>query len=146
MADIPHPLHYDDQFIDDILKTVKTIAVVGASPNKDRVSHRIMVMLKDQGYDVLPVNPRPGLEDIAGMKVYPSLAAIDQPVDMVDVFRRSEYLMDIAKETVAIGAKVLWGQLGVVDHAAAQYAEENGVKVVMDRCPKIELMRMDRIT
>ena len=90
---------------------------------------------------MIPVNPRPGLEDIRGLKVYPSLAAIDRPVDMVEVFRRPEDLMGVTKEAIAIGAKVLWGQIGVVDHAAAQLAEEAGMQVVMDKCPKIGLFR-----
>jgi predicted CoA-binding protein len=75
------------------------------------------------------------------LKVYPSLAAIDRPVDMVEVFRRPEDLMAVTKDAIAIGAKVLWGQIGVVDHGAAQLAEEAGMQVVMDRCPKIELFR-----
>jgi predicted CoA-binding protein len=90
---------------------------------------------------MIPVNPRPGLEEIRGLKVYPSLAAIDRPVDMVEVFRRPEDLMAVTKDAIAIGAKVLWGQIGVVDHEAAQLAEEAGMQVVMDRCPKIELFR-----
>ncbi|MDO7701162.1 MAG: CoA-binding protein, partial [Planktomarina temperata] len=98
-------------------------------------------VLSETGYDMIPVNPRPGLEDIRGLKVYPSLAAIDRPVDMVEVFRRPEDLMGVTKEAIAIGAKVLWGQIGVVDHAAAQLAEEAGMQVVMDKCPKIELFR-----
>lgn len=144
MADIHHPLQYDDHFIDDILNSVKTIAVVGASPQEDRVSHQIMLDLMAAGYDVIPVNPRPGLDKIANVKVYPNLAAIDRPVDMVDVFRKPEHLMAVAEEAIAIGAKVLWGQLEVIDHDAAKYAEDRGLKVIMDRCPKIELMRMGK--
>ena len=136
------PLIQDDQAIDDILNTVKTIAVVGASPNPDRVSHQIMVMLMERGYDVIPINPQPGLEEIAGLKVYPDLAAVDRPVDMVDVFRKPEHLMTVATDAITIKAKVLWGQLGVVDDEAAKLAHEAGLKVVMDRCPKIELDRM----
>ena len=133
----------DDQAIDDILNTVKTIAVVGASPNPDRVSHQIMVMLMEHGYDVIPINPRPGLEDIAGVKVFPELAAVDRPVDMVDVFRKPEHLMAVAIDAIAIKAKVLWGQLGVVDEDAARLARDAGLKVVMDRCPKIEFDRIE---
>ena len=128
--------------IDDILNTVKTIAVVGASPNPDRVSHQIMVMLMEHGYDVIPINPRPGLENIAGVKVFPELAAVDSTVDMVDVFRKPEHLMAVAIDAIAIKARVLWGQLGVVDEDAARLARDAGLKVVMDRCPKIELDRM----
>jgi predicted CoA-binding protein len=124
-----------------ILKSVKTIAMVGASPDKTKFSYGVLRVLSETGYDMIPVNPRPGLEDIRGLKVYPSLAAIDRPVDMVEVFRRPEDLMGVTKEAIAIGAKVLWGQIGVVDHAAAQLAEEAGMQVVMDKCPKIELFR-----
>ncbi len=137
------PFLQDDQGIDDILNTVKTIAVVGASPNPDRVSHQIMLMLMENGYDVIPINPRPGLEEIAGLKVFPELAAVDRPVDMVDVFRKPEHLMAVAIDAIAIQAKVLWGQLGVVDDEAAKLAHEAGLKVVMDRCPKIELDRIE---
>jgi len=136
-----HTQPYSDAYLQGILKSVKTIAMVGASPDKTKFSYGVLRVLSETGYDMIPVNPRPGLEDIRGLKVYPSLAAIDRPVDMVEVFRRPEDLMGVTKEAIAIGAKVLWGQIGVVDHAAAQLAEEAGMQVVMDRCPKIELFR-----
>ncbi len=136
-----HTKPYSEDYLQDILKSVKTIAMVGASPNKTRFSYGVLRVLHETGYDMIPVNPRPGLEEIRGIKVYPSLESIDRPVDMVDVFRRPEDLMEITKEAIAIGAKVLWGQIGVVDHEAAKLAEEAGMKVVMDRCPKIELFR-----
>ena len=136
-----HTLPYSDDYLQGILKSVKTIAMVGASPDKTKFSYGVLRVLSETGYDMIPVNPRPGLEDIRGLKVYPSLAAIDRPVDMVEVFRRPEDLMGVTKEAIAIGAKVLWGQIGVVDHAAAQLAEEAGMQVVMDKCPKIELFR-----
>ena len=136
-----HTKPYSEEYLQDILKSVKTIAMVGASPNKTRFSYGVLRVLHETGYDMIPVNPRPGLEEIRGIKVYPSLESIDRPVDMVDVFRRPEDLMEITKEAIAIGAKVLWGQIGVVDHQAAKLAEEAGMKVVMDRCPKIELFR-----
>lgn len=136
-----HTQPYSDDYLQGILKSVKTIAMVGASPDKTKFSYGVLRVLSETGYDMIPVNPRPGLEDIRGLKVYPSLAAIDRPVDMVEVFRRPEDLMGVAKEAIAIGAKVLWGQIGVVDHAAAQLAEEAGMQVVMDKCPKIELFR-----
>ena len=136
-----HTQPYSDDYLQGILKSVKTIAMVGASPDKTKFSYGVLRVLDETGYDMIPVNPRPGLEEIRGMKVYPSLAAIDRPVDMVEVFRRPEDLMEVAEEAIAIGAKVLWGQIGVVDHAAAKLAEEAGMKVVMDRCPKIELFR-----
>ena len=136
-----HTQPYSDDYLQGILKSVKTIAMVGASPDKTKFSYGVLRVLSETGYDMIPVNPRPGLEEIRGLKVYPSLAAIDRPVDMVEVFRRPEDLMGVTKEAIAIGAKVLWGQIGVVDHAAAQLAEEAGMQVVMDKCPKIELFR-----
>ena len=136
-----HTQPYSDAYLQGILKSVKTIAMVGASPDKTKFSYGVLRVLNETGYDMIPVNPRPGLEEIRGLKVYPSLAAIDRPVDMVEVFRRPEDFMDVTKEAIAIGAKVLWGQIGVVDHDAALLAEEAGMQVVMDRCPKIELFR-----
>ena len=136
-----HTQPYSDAYLQGILKSVKTIAMVGASPDKTKFSYGVLRVLNETGYDMIPVNPRPGLEEIRGLKVYPSLAAIDRPVDMVEVFRRPEDLMAGTKDAIAIGAKVLWGQSGVVDHEAAQLAEEAGMQVVMDRCPKIELFR-----
>ena len=136
-----HTQPYSDAYLQGILKSVKTIAMVGASPDKTKFSYGVLRVLSETGYDMIPVNPRPGLEDIRGLKVYPSLAAIDCPVDMVEVFRRPEDLMAVTKEAIAIGAKVLWGQIGVVDHEAALLAEKSGMRVVMDRCPKIELFR-----
>jgi predicted CoA-binding protein len=136
-----HTQPYSDAYLQGILKSVKTIAMVGASPDKTKFSYGVLRVLNETGYDMIPVNPRPGLEEIRGLKVYPSLAAIDRPVDMVEVFRRPEDLIAVTKDAIAIGAKVLWGQIGVVDHEAAQLAEEAGMQVVMDRCPKIELFR-----
>ena len=115
--------------------------MVGASPDKTKFSYGVLRVLNETGYDMIPVNPRPGLKEIRGMRVYPALSAIDRPVDMVEVFRRSEDLMDITKEAISIGAKVLWGQIGVIDFDAAKLAEEAGLQVVMNRCPKIELFR-----
>ena len=136
-----HTQPYSDAYLQGILKSVKTIAMVGASPDKTKFSYGVLRVLSETGYDIIPVNPRPGLEEIRGLKVYPSLAAIDRPVDMVEVFRRPEDLMDVAKEAISIGAKVLWGQIGVVDHKAAQLAEDAGMQVVMDKCPQLELFR-----
>ena len=115
--------------------------MVGASPDKTKFSYGVLRVLHETGYDMIPINPRPGLVEIRGIKVYPSLDAIDRSVDMVEVFRRPEDLIGVTKEAIAIDAKVLWGQIGVVDHDAAKLAEEAGIKVVMDRCPKIELFR-----
>ena len=136
-----HNEPYSDAYIQDILSSVKTIAMVGASPDKTKFSYGVLRVLHETGYDMIPINPRPGLETIRGLKVYPHLAAVDRPVDMVEVFRKPEDLYDIAKQAIDIGAKVLWGQIGVIDHDAAWLAEEAGLKVVMDRCPKIELFR-----
>ena len=141
MTYMNHDEPYSDAYLQDILTSVKTIAMVGASPDKTKFSYGVLRVLHETGYDMIPINPRPGLEDIRGLKVYPNLAAVDRPVDMVEVFRKPEDLYGIAEEAIAIGAKVLWGQIGVVDHDAARLAEEAGLKVVMNRCPKIELFR-----
>jgi predicted CoA-binding protein len=136
-----HNEPYSDTYIQGILSSVKTIAMVGASPDKTKFSYGVLRVLHETGYDMIPINPRPGLEEIRGMRVYPDLASIDRPVDMVEVFRKSEDLYGIAEQAIAIGAKVLWGQIGVINHEAARLAEDAGLKVVMDRCPKIELFR-----
>lgn len=136
-----HTKPYSDAYLQGILKSVNSIAMVGASPDKTKFSYGVLRVLNETGYDMIPVNPRPGLNEIRGIKVFPSLSSIDRPVDMVEVFRRPEDLMGITQEAIAIGAKVLWGQIGVVDHDAAKLAEDAGLQVVMDRCPKIELFR-----
>jgi predicted CoA-binding protein len=141
MTYMNHDEPYSDKYLQDILSSVKTIAMVGASPDKTKFSYGVLRVLHETGYDMIPVNPRPGLDEIRELKVYPSLSAIDRPVDMVEVFRKPEDLYGIAEEAIAIGAKVLWGQIGVVDHKAARLAEDAGLKVVMNRCPKIELFR-----
>jgi predicted CoA-binding protein len=115
--------------------------MVGASPDKTKFSYGVLRVLNETGYDMIPINPRPGLTEIRGLKVYPSLKEIDRPVDMVEVFRKPEDLYEIAKEAIAINAKVLWGQIGVINNDAAKLAEDAGLKVVMNRCPKIELFR-----
>ncbi|WP_202302801.1 CoA-binding protein [Mesorhizobium sp. 131-2-1] len=136
-----HDEPYPEAYLQDILKSVKTIAMVGASPDRTKFSYGVLRVLHETGYDMIPVNPSSGVEEIRGLKVYPSLAAIDRLVDMVEVFRRSEDLLEVAQEAIAIHAKVLWGQIGVRDDAAARLAEDAGLKVVMNRCPKIELFR-----
>jgi len=141
MTHMNHDEPYSEAYLQEILKSVKTIAMVGASPDKTKFSYGVLRVLHETGYDMIPVNPNPGLDEIRGLKVYASLAAIDRPVDMVEVFRRSEDLLEVAQEAIAINAKVLWGQIGVRDDAAARLAEEAGLKVVMNRCPKIELFR-----
>ena len=138
---INHKEPYSDDYLKNILQSVKTIAMVGASPDKTKFSYGVLRVLHETGYDMIPINPRPGLTEIRGLKVYPSLKEIDRPVDMVEVFRKPEDLYAIAEEAIAIKANVLWGQIGVVNNDAAKLAEDAGLKVVMDRCPKIELFR-----
>ena len=141
MTLVNHNEPYSDDYLQDILSSVKTIAMVGASPDKTKFSYGVLRVLHETGYDMIPVNPRPKLKEIRGLKVYSSLDKIDRPVDMVEVFRKPKDLYGIAEEAIAIGAKVLWGQIGVINHDAARLAEEAGLKVVMNRCPKIELFR-----
>ena len=141
MTLVNHNEPYSDDYLQDILSSVKTIAMVGASPDKTKFSYGVLRVLHETGYDMIPVNPRPGLKEIRGLKVYSSLDQIERPVDMVEVFRKPEDFYRIAEEAIAIGAKVLWGQIGVINHDAARLAEEAGLKVVMNRCPKIELFR-----
>ena len=141
MTFMNHNEPYSEEYLQDILSSVKTIAMVGASPDKTKFSYGVLRVLHETGYDMIPVNPRPGLNEIRELKVYPSLSEIDRPVDMVEVFRKSEDLYQITEEAIAIDAKVLWGQIGVINHDAARLAEEAGLKVVMNRCPKIELFR-----
>ena len=115
--------------------------MVGASPDKTKFSYGVLRVLHETGYDMIPVNPKPGLKEIRGLEVFPNLKNINRPVDMVEVFRKSEDLFSIAEEAIEIGAKVLWGQIGVINYEAARLAENAGLKVVMNRCPKIELFR-----
>ena len=115
--------------------------MVGASPDKTKFSYGVLRVLHETGYDMIPVNPKPGLKEIRGLEVFSNLKNINRPVDMVEVFRKSEDLFSIAEEAIEIGAKVLWGQIGVINYEAARLAENAGLKVVMNRCPKIELFR-----
>ena len=132
---------YDQKYLADILKSVKTIAMVGASADKTKFSYGVLRVLHETGYDMIPVNPNPNLTEIRGIPVVHSLEEIDGPVDMVEVFRPKDELYAITEKAIAIGAKVIWGQIGVYDDAAAKLAEDAGLKVVMNRCPKIELFR-----
>ncbi|WP_413734426.1 CoA-binding protein [Sodalis sp. RH21] len=131
-----------DTDIADILTSVKTIALVGASDNPSRASHGVMAYLLQQGYQVFPVNPTLAGEEILGQKVYGSLAEVPVKIDMVDIFRRSEAVYDLTQEAIAIDAKVIWMQLGVINEQAAVLAKNIGMQVVMDRCPKIEIPRL----
>jgi len=141
MADISPPT-YPDSLIKSILRNVKTIAMVGASGNDIRPSYFAMMYLLNKGYNIIPVNPGMVGKEILGQKVYASLKDVPAPVDMVDIFRESQYAPEIARETVAekdrLGVKVLWMQLGVISQEAEKIAQDAGLTVVMNRCPKIE--------
>ena len=130
-----------DAEIREILTSVQTIALVGWSPKPDRPSHRVAAFLKRKGYRVIPVNPGQAGQQALGETVVATLAEAG-PVDMVDIFRRSEEAGAVADEAVRLGAKVVWMQLDVVDEAAASRARAAGVKVVMNRCPAIEMPRL----
>jgi hypothetical protein len=129
-----------DTVIRDILANPKTIAVVGCSPDPDRDSHAIAALLKAKGHRVIPVNPT--CEAILGERCYASVRDIPEQVDMVDVFRRPEFVDAIADDAIAAGAKVLWLQLDVINEPAARKAQTAGLTVVMDRCPAIEYRRL----
>ena len=133
---------YSDPYLRDILTTVRTIAVVGASPRRGRPSHGVMAYLQRQGYRTIPVNPNAAGTTIHGETCYARLADVPEPIDMVDIFRRSEAAGAVVDDAIAAGAKVVWMQLGVRDDAAAARAEARGLKVVMDRCPAIEIPRL----
>ncbi len=128
--------------IRDILTIARVVAVVGWSPNPDRPSHGVAAYLARQGYRVIPVNPGQAGKIALGEVVQPSLAAIDGPVDMVDIFRRSEEAGALVDAAIAIGAGAVWMQLGVRDDAAAARARAAGLRVVMNRCPAIEMPRL----
>jgi predicted CoA-binding protein len=135
---------YPDAYIRGILNTVKTIAMVGVSPNTSRPSYFAFKYLLERGYRMIPVNPGQAGKELLGQKVYARLADIPEPVDMVDIFRASQYAMPIVKEALAMNPRprVIWMQLTVRDDAAAKLAEDAGLKVVMNRCPKIEYGRL----
>jgi predicted CoA-binding protein len=135
---------YSDAKIRGILRRVRTIAMVGASSKWHRPSHAVMQYLQAKGYRVIPVNPGLAGQDLQGERVYAALRDIPEPVDMVDIFRATDAVPGIVEEAIAIGAKVVWMQLGIRHDAAAAKAEAAGIEVIMDRCPKIEIERLGR--
>jgi len=130
---------YDDVAQRALLADAKVIAVVGYSDDPDRVSYQIGGFLRDVGYMVYPVNPT--VDSIDGQKSYPSLADVPEPIDIVNVFRRSQFLDGVIDDAIAVGAKVVWAQLGVVDPAAAAKGEAAGLAVIMDACIKVSYLR-----
>ncbi|PZU87205.1 MAG: CoA-binding protein [Shinella sp.] len=135
---------YEDAYLAEILKSTGTIALVGASPKPDRPSYGVMRFLLSRGYKVIPVNPGQAGKDILGQKTVARLADIGETIDMVDVFRASEYLGEVVDDALALKTrpKVIWSQLGVRDDSAAARAEAAGIKVVMNHCPAIEIPRL----
>jgi len=131
-----------DEDIAELLNGARTIAMVGASDRPDRPSHRVMKILQDHGYRVLPVNPEITGEHIHGEYVWRELSQIGEPIDIVDIFRRPEAAGEAVSQAIAVGAKAVWMQKGVINEQAAAQAEAAGLKVVMDRCPAIEIPRL----
>jgi predicted CoA-binding protein len=134
--------NYPNPYLRDILTSVRTIAVIGASPRRERPSHGVMAYLQRRGYRTIPVNPNVAGTTINGETVYAKLADVPEPIDMVDVFRRTEMAGGVVDEAIAVRAKVVWMQLGVRDDDAAARAEAHGLQVVMNRCPAIEIPRL----
>ena len=135
------PLTADDD-IRALLEGARTIALVGASDRPDRPSHRVMKTLQDHGYRVIPVNPQITGEHLHGEFVWRELSQLGDPIDIVDIFRRSDAAGEAVDQAIAVGAKAVWMQLGVVNHEAAARAEAAGLQVVMDRCPAIDIPRL----
>jgi uncharacterized protein len=135
---------YPDNYIRGILNTVKTIAMVGASEKENRPSYFAFKYLLERGYHMIPVNPGHAGETMLGQKIYARLSDIAEPVDMVDIFRASQYVLPIVQEALSLKLRpqVIWMQLGIRNDEAAALAEANGMKVVMNRCPKIEYGRL----
>lgn len=131
-----------DEDIKALLEETRTIALVGASDRPDRPSNRVMAMLQRHGYRVIPVNPQITGEHVHGEFVWRELAQIGEPIDRVDIFRRPQAAGEAVDEAIAAGAKAVWMQLGVINEEAAARAEAAGLRVVMDRCPAIEIPRL----
>ncbi|WP_374293624.1 CoA-binding protein [Sphingomonas sp.] len=132
----------DDADIKALLEGARTIAMVGASDRPDRPSYGVMKRLQDHGYRVIPVNPQITGEHVHGEFVFRELAQLGDPIDIVDIFRRPQAAGDAVDEAIAVGAKAVWLQLGVINEEAAARAEAAGLKVVMDRCPAIDIPRL----
>lgn len=132
--------YQDPHVVAEIIRSVKVIAVVGLSPRAERSSHDVASYMRKQGYRIAPVNPH--VAEILGETCYPSLSDIPFAVDLIDVFRQSEAVPQIAEEAVRIGAKALWLQLGVISLEGAEIAERGGMKVIMDRCLKVDHMAL----
>ena len=134
--------HYSDDELRGVLRNVQVIAMVGASPDWNRPSFFAMKYLQNKGFRIIPVNPRVAGQSILGETVYPDLASLPLKPDMVDIFRNSEAAGPLTDQAIAMGARVVWMQLGVRNDAAAARAEAAGLTVIMNRCPKIEYMRL----
>ena len=134
---------YDDNYMRDVLRDAKVVAMVGASANWNRPSFFAMKYMQQKGFRVIPVNPGVAGQEILGETVAANLAEIEEPIDMVDIFRNSEAAGAITDEAIAAGAKIVWMQLGVRNDEAAKRAEDAGLRVVMNRCPKIEYARLN---
>ena len=132
-------LDYSKTYIKQILAEVRTIAVVGASPNPLRDSYKVMEILIEHGYQIFPINPNEQGNFILNQLCYSDLSSVPKKIDMVDVFRAKDAVIRVTEEAILIGAKVLWTQLGVINEEARELAINAGIKVIMNRCPKIEL-------
>ncbi|HEV2300629.1 MAG TPA: CoA-binding protein [Stellaceae bacterium] len=133
---------YTDDYLREVLSGARTIAILGASPRADRPSHRVMAYLQSRFYRTIPVNPNAAGETILGERCYAALAELPEKVEMVDVFRRASALSAAVDDAIAAGAGIVWLQLGLRDDVAAARAEAQGLKVVMNRCPAIEIPRL----
>lgn len=136
--------HYEDNYIRNILQSVESIAIIGASPKPDRASYRITQYLIDEGYQVFPTNPGHAGREICDVPCFATLSDIPQPIHMIDIFRNSAATYSIVEEALEMNPlpKVIWMQLDIRNDAAAKLAEKNGLQVVMNRCPKIEYKRL----